>query len=109
MLWSASWSERLDDDHASTAAGAWEREDVRPICGVGAAGVGRGCGNGEQLADAGDVFLGQVRRVHFHLFHQVCPLRCDYRLRAGQCFNFLFQSTEFRINLHLAIKLFFLF
>ena len=55
MFRRASWSERLDDDHASAAAGAWECEDTRRF--------GRAldrrlcCGgvDGEQVAETGDV------------------------------------------------------
>ncbi len=55
MLRRASWTERLDDDQAPAAAGAWECEDTRPIHSVSALGVFRGGTNGQQFADAGDV------------------------------------------------------
>ncbi len=53
MLRRASRPERRDDDQAPAAAGAWEREDTRPVRSVGGLGVGRG--RGQQFADAGDV------------------------------------------------------
>ncbi len=58
MLRCASWTERLDDDQASTAAGAWEGEEARPVGRIGAIGVigvGRGCARGQQRAETGDV------------------------------------------------------
>ncbi|MCP4304230.1 MAG: hypothetical protein GY788_04965 [bacterium] len=55
MFRRASGSERIDDDHASATARAWEREDTQLV--RGAIGFGRrlGYGAGQHIADAGDV------------------------------------------------------
>jgi hypothetical protein len=50
-----SCCERLDDDHTSAAAAAWEGEDAQLVGDVIVLGLGLGCGAGQHIADAGDV------------------------------------------------------
>ncbi len=54
MFRRASWSERLDYDHASAAAGAWECEDTRLIGSVCALGVFCGGAGGQPVTDKDD-------------------------------------------------------